>query len=96
MDEFKWISIIAALFVGIFVAARIFQGKYMHVLYKYSPMEFSVDSGLLSGILCFISATYFYLVGTETYNLRNFMLCTVTSAIGMISAIIGLTCMVKG
>jgi hypothetical protein len=95
---YKWISIIAALVGGTFTAIRIFQAKHVLVHYNYSPIDFSIDSGIVIGIFLFLSASFFYLTGTEpeTYDSRNFVICLFSSHLQMLTSLVGLNCTVKG
>ncbi len=73
------------------------QAKYMKVKYNYSPEDFSIDAGLLIGLVTFICAAYYYLTDQAPhYTGKNFVLCTLASFISMITSLSGLKALVKG
>lgn len=93
---YKWISILCSLVGGSFTATRIFQAKYVSLHYKYSPVDFSIDSGLVIGVALTISACYFYLTDCATYTWRNYTICIFSSHLQMLTSLVGLNCTVKG
>lgn len=65
--------------------------------YNYNPIDFSVDSGLIIGIVCLAFAVYYFLMGTPSYSWHNFVITFVSSNISLlILNVVGLSCLVKG
>ena len=96
-NYYKLYSISLALFCGFLSAVRIQQAKYVAKFFKYSPLDFSIDAGLVIGIVIFFSAFGYYLDGPPaSYNWRNFVICIFTSTLHMLTSLVGLNCTVKG
>ncbi len=62
-DLYRIISIISATSGGLLNSCRGMQGKYVFKKYKYDPTDFSIDSGILCGLLLLIFSAYFYFTG---------------------------------
>ena len=76
---FKIISLGTALLSGIFSSLRVFQAKYVNMHYKYSPLDFSVDAGILIGVTIFVCAVTYFFLGEPSYNWHNFTICSFSS-----------------
>ncbi len=68
----------------------------MNKYLKYDPMEFSIDSGIVSGIILAIISLGYYMSGHPTYTSYNFWISFIASTCQMSIAMIGLNAMVKG
>jgi len=94
---YKVMSIGLALFSGLLSALRVQQAKYVAKYYNYSPLDFSVDAGLVIGIVTFLSAAFYWVQGPPaSYNWHNFLICIGTSSLHMLTSLVGLNCVVKG
>jgi len=94
---YRLLSISAALFAGFLNCMRTFQAKYISRKSGYTPLDFSVDAGLLSGLCLLVLASYFFFVADDpTYTLYNFTIATLSSSLLMFTSLIALNAMVKG
>ena len=62
----------------------------------YSAFDFSIDSGLLSGIISMFFAIYYFAIGYPSYTWKNIWISFILSVLLMINAITGFTAMAKG
>jgi drug/metabolite transporter (DMT)-like permease len=92
----KWKAIGIALTIGVLNAVRTAHGKHVHIKYKYQPLEFSIDQGMLTGFICLILCSIYYIIGTESYNWYNLRINFLASTMRMLCALIALNAMVKG
>lgn len=93
---YKIASICIAVFVGFINSLRTFQAKYVLKKYAYSPLDFSIDGGLFTGIVLAFFAALFWLTGNPAYTWYNFLVSFAASLFLMLTSIIGLNAMVKG
>ena len=93
----RLLSISAALFAGFLSSMRVFQAKYISRKSGYSPLDFSLDAGLFSGLCLLLLATYFFFVDNDpTYTLYNLTIATLSSSLLMFTTLIAVNASVKG
>jgi drug/metabolite transporter (DMT)-like permease len=63
---------------------------------EYAPLDFSVDSGFISGIILFFISTYYYLIGHPSYTAANMLNSFLGSTLMTFWGLSGLYSMVKG
>jgi hypothetical protein len=94
---YRLLSISVAIFAGFLNSMRTFQAKYISRKSGYTPLDFSVDAGLLSGLcLLFLASYFFFIANDPTYTLYNFTIATLSSSLLMFTSLIALNAMVKG
>ncbi len=94
---YRLLSVLAALFAGFLNCMRTFQAKFIQRKTGYTPLDFSVDAGLLTGLCLFLLAAYFYFLSNDpTYTLYNLGVATASSSLLMFTSFIALNAMVKG
>lgn len=59
-------------------------------------MEFSIDAGIVSGVVQLFFAIFYFIQGDATYTWYNFGIAFVASTLQMCTAMIGLNAVVKG
>lgn len=64
--------------------------------FNYSPFDFTVDSGLVTGSFLFLFWAYFYLTGHPAYTLTNALYSYCASTLIMLWGLVGLNASVKG
>ena len=57
----RMLAIILALAAAFLTSLRTVQAKYVYLKHGYGPFDFSIDSGILTGLTLFIFWLYFYL-----------------------------------
>ncbi len=68
-----------AICSGCLGTVRIQQAKYVNKVLKYDPMEFSIDAGIISGVIQLIFAIIYFIKGDPTYTWYNFGIAFIAS-----------------
>jgi drug/metabolite transporter (DMT)-like permease len=68
----------------------------VHIRYKYNPIDFSNDGGLLCGVVLLVLSGYYYAIGYPSYTWYNFWVSFLASIFQMITSLVGLNATVKG
>ncbi len=69
----------------------------MSKYHNYEASDFSVDAGLMIGVVCMLISGSFYFFGnTPYYTTYNFVLCCIASILAMLTSLTGLNALVKG
>eukprot|EP00347_Sterkiella_histriomuscorum_P005828 403355116 len=94
-DYYQAMAITLSIICSFIYFLRAAQAKYLAVR-GYSAFDFSIDSGLTTGIFCLICSIYFFLINHPAYTLKNIILSFILSVLLMLNALLGLTAIVKG
>lgn len=93
---YKICSISCAIFSAFLGSMRIQQAKYVNIKLKYSPMDFSIDAGVVLGFVILVISLVYYIQGHPSYTWYNFGVSFVASTFQMVTGLVGLNCVVKG
>ena len=75
---------------------RPIQARWVNIHFNYSPFDFTVDSGFVTGSILFLFWLYYYLVGEPAYTLYNTLYSFLASTLIMFWGLVGLYASVKG
>ncbi|CDW75668.1 UNKNOWN [Stylonychia lemnae] len=92
---YKIMAIIYTVVCALLYYIRGVQAKNLGIK-GYSAFDFSLDSGLISGIVCMFFSLYYFAIDHPFYTLKNILLSFALSVLIMVNSLTGLTAMVKG
>jgi hypothetical protein len=90
-------GVLVALLAALISCMRPVQARWVNIHYNYSPFDFTVDSGLITGSVLFLFWGYFYFIENHpTYTWHNVFYSFVGSTFIMLWGLVGLNASVKG